>query len=119
MQGENYIAQKYIHQPFLIDELKFDLRIYVLITGVCPLRCFIYKGGMARFSTEKYQSPNEDNLHNMRMHLTNYAINKASENYIRNVDASKDNIGHKRSLESVLDLIDQMKNDGADLPTSE
>lgn len=76
VQGENYIAQKYIHQPLLIDELKFDLRIYVLITGICPLRCFIFKGGMARFATEKYRAPSEDNLTNLCMHLTNYAINK-------------------------------------------
>lgn len=32
------------------------------------------------------------------MHLTNYAINKNSENFIFNEDASDDDIGHKRSL---------------------
>ena len=43
--------------PYLIDGLKFDLRIYCLIYGVDPLRIFIYNDGIARFATESYASP--------------------------------------------------------------
>jgi len=82
IQGEHYVAQKYLHKPYLIDGLKFDLRIYVLVTGVKPLRCFIYKEGLARFATEAYQSPMGNNLNNLFMHLTNYAINKDAEGFI-------------------------------------
>ncbi len=32
-----------MHKPFLIDGLKFDMRIYVLISGIDPLRIFIYE----------------------------------------------------------------------------
>lgn len=32
-------------QPFLIDHLKFDLRIYVLITSCDPLRIWVFEEG--------------------------------------------------------------------------
>ncbi len=37
--------------PYLIDGLKFDLRIYALITCVHPLRVYVYNDGIVRFAT--------------------------------------------------------------------
>ena len=39
------------------------------------------------------------------MHLTNYAINKKSENFVFNEGVENDGDGHKRSLSSVLRVI--------------
>ena len=95
-----YIIQRYIHRPYLLDGLKFDMRIYCLITGCEPLRIFIFKNGLARFATEPYSTPNKSNISNTCMHLTNYAINKSNRNFI--VSDESDNKAHKRSLTSVF-----------------
>jgi tubulin polyglutamylase TTLL6/13 len=36
------------------------------------------------------------------MHLTNYAINKESENFVFNEDQDNDDLGHKRSFTSIM-----------------
>ncbi|CAI2383004.1 unnamed protein product [Moneuplotes crassus] len=102
---DNYIAQKYISKPYLINDLKFDLRLYVLISGVDPLRIYLYKDGLARFATEKYKKPNTKNFKNSYIHLTNYAINKNSSKYQSATGA--DDEGHKRSYRSIIEFLRQ------------
>ena len=41
------------------------------------------------------------------MHLTNYAINKDSENFVANTDEKADDVGSKRSFLSVLRRIEE------------
>ena len=56
-----YIAQEYIEEPYVLDNKKFDLRIYVMVTslgsgtsGDDPITAFIADEGMVRFCTEDY-----------------------------------------------------------------
>ena len=99
-----------MHKPYLIDNLKFDLRVYVLVYGVDPLRIFVFREGLARFATEEYTGPFKNNLDNLYMHLTNYAINKFSENFEANEDSGEDDTGSKRSVTSVLKQIEENEN---------
>ena len=66
---------------------------------------FIYEEGLARFATEKYAGPFKNNPDNLYMHLTNYAINKNSEHFVKNLDFS-DSSGHKRSLTSIFEYLE-------------
>ena len=45
------------------------------------------------------------------MHLTNYAINKNSEDFVFNEEESMDDVGHKRSLSAVLKQLEEEGND--------
>ena len=74
-----YVIQEYLDKPHLVDDLKYDLRIYVLLYGINPLRIYVHDQGIARFATEPYVAPRASNLDNLYMHLTNYAINKMND----------------------------------------
>lgn len=104
---DHYVVQRYLHKPFLIDELKFDLRIYVFVSGIDPLRVYMYREGLCRLSTVKYQPPSSQNLSNLCMHLTNYAINKGNKDYEKNKASDSDDVGHKRSLTFTLKFIEE------------
>ena len=80
------IVQQYISNPCLLENgQKFDLRIYVLITSVDPLRIYVYEEGLVRFASSKYTSQ-EDGIIDQYMHLTNYFVNKNNQEYKINND---------------------------------
>ncbi|KAH0794544.1 Tubulin-tyrosine ligase family protein [Histomonas meleagridis] len=63
------VAQEYI-KSFLINNTKFDLRIYVLIASITPLRVYIYRDGLCRFCSLK------SNLKSRYSRITNVALNR-------------------------------------------
>ncbi|KAK3088680.1 hypothetical protein FSP39_022293 [Pinctada imbricata] len=97
--GRCHVAQEYMHNVYLIDRYKFDLRIYVLLKKLEPLEFYICKEGLARFSTLPYENPTMRNIHETFMHLTNYSLNKRSTTFNR---SDRDDEGSKRTLTSVL-----------------
>lgn len=104
---QGFVIQQYLDKPHLVDELKYDLRIYVLLYGVNPLRIYIHKEGIARFCTEPYRKPNGRNLRNLFMHVTNYAINKHNSKFEQNEaeESDEEESGHKRSLNALLAML--------------
>jgi len=69
------IVTKYISNPLLLEKKKFDLRVYLLVTGHDPLKIYIYKESFARMSSDEYDLELED-LDNVFKHLTNVSVNK-------------------------------------------
>ena len=78
---EPAVVQEYINNPLLLDGLKFDLRLYVLVPSFDPLEAYISSCGLVRFCTAPYEAPTVDNLSNDYIHLTNYAVNKNNAEY--------------------------------------
>ena len=54
------VVQEYMQEPYLIDGLKFDLRLYVLVLSCEPLKVFLYRDGIVRFATHLYKPLSAD-----------------------------------------------------------
>ncbi len=63
----------------MLNNKKFDLRIYVLVSSVEPMTAFVAKEGLVRICTIDYHTPNKDNMHILLTHLTNFSLNKLSD----------------------------------------
>jgi tubulin polyglutamylase TTLL6/13 len=109
------VVQEYLSHPYLIDGLKFDMRIYVLIFSCEPLKIFLHKEGLVRFATQPYVpidlNSNRDQMQNMFVHLTNYALNKDNGDFKMPQNVN-DNTSHKRSISS---LFKTLKSQGKDV----
>ncbi|KAG8141938.1 hypothetical protein E2320_006591 [Naja naja] len=99
LQSRPAVVQEYMAKPFLIDKLKFDIRLYVLLRSLDPLEVHVAKDGLCRFCTEPYQEPALKNLHQVYMHLTNYSLNIHSGNFVH---SDSGNTGSKRTFSSIL-----------------
>ena len=79
----------------LANGLKFDMRFYVGITCWNPLRIYLYEDGLTRFATSPYTF-DLSSKENLYAHLTNYSLNKFSEQFEANDDLDECK-GHKWS----------------------
>jgi len=98
------IVSNYIGNPLTIDGLKFDLRIYVAITNLNPLRIYMHEEGLVRFATEIYEPPENSSKTglNQFIHLTNYSINKQNLGWFKeNLDDGDGKNGSKWSIKSL------------------
>ena len=103
IKTNEYIITKYITNINLIHNKKYDLRLYVLVTGLRPLRIYFYKEGLVRIASEKY-SLNISSIKNSFIHLTNRKINKRNKNfaYPNNTDDENANIWNLKTLKKYL-----------------
>ncbi len=80
---KDYLVSQYIRNPHLINDLKYDLRIYIFVSSYDPLRIYMFEEGLTRFATHKY-STNLKEVKKRFVHLTNFSVNKHSKHFITN-----------------------------------
>lgn len=93
----SHLVSKYIANPHIFNEYKYDLRIYVLITSFDPLKVYMHKYGIVRFATIKYAT-DPHYCSKRYMHLTNFALNKKNSKFVYNEEADDDGVGNKWSM---------------------
>jgi len=76
-----FLVQRYLESPLILAKKKFDCRLYVMITGVDQVEAFLCDEGLARFCTTNYRRPDQNNIKNLYMHLTNFSLNKNSTRF--------------------------------------
>jgi tubulin polyglutamylase TTLL4 len=69
---KDIVVSRYVSNPLLIENKKFDLRVYVLVTSFDPLRIYVYEQGLCRFASLEYST----DVRKRCVHLTNYSVNK-------------------------------------------
>ncbi|XP_014797293.1 PREDICTED: tubulin polyglutamylase TTLL5 isoform X1 [Calidris pugnax] len=111
---DDILVSRYISNPLLIDDFKFDVRLYVLVTSYDPLVIYLYEEGLARFATVRYDQASK-NIKNQFMHLTNYSVNKKSGDYVSSDDPEVEDYGNKWSMSAMLRYLKQEGRDTAAL----
>ena len=102
---ESCLVQSYLERPLLITGRKFDIRLYVLIPSISPIRVYIHDSGLARFCTHPYSE--DGSISDLRMHLTNFSLNKFDKNFKRGDLNNEDIENSKWSLPYLLEYLGQ------------
>eukprot|EP01095_Lingulamoeba_sp_RSL-Kostka_P006979 TRINITY_DN2209_c1_g1_i1.p1 TRINITY_DN2209_c1_g1~~TRINITY_DN2209_c1_g1_i1.p1 ORF type:complete len:332 (-),score=129.32 TRINITY_DN2209_c1_g1_i1:51-1046(-) len=103
---KEWVIQKYIEKPLLIDNRKFHLRVYVLAIGA--LKVYVYQDILALFSLFKYPGGNKD-LTNVSAHLTNTCYQKKQFSSDNNDDNNDNNDNEQSQNEMNEDEYDEDK----------
>jgi hypothetical protein len=78
LDNDNLVISRYISNPYLVQNKKSDLRVYVAVTSFYPLICYVYTDGLTRFAVDEY---NEDL--SQEASLTNYSLHKTNEKFVK------------------------------------
>ncbi|OHT06114.1 Tubulin-tyrosine ligase family protein [Tritrichomonas foetus] len=101
---EGLLVQEYISKPLIIGERKFDIRIYVFVPSIMPLRVYIHKNGLAKFCTHKYNE--HGSYDDSRAHLTNFSLNKEDLNFNRCSNGQNEEISDSKwSLDFLMEYL--------------
>lgn len=103
----DWVCQRYVQNPLLIDGLKFDFRIFATVVSLDPLEIHISRNSVARFCTEPFQPVRPGKVlkgHDALMHVTSFHLNRVARNYkpATQTAFNDDTDSSKRPLATVL-----------------
>jgi hypothetical protein len=102
-RSPSWVAQSYVRQPVLTAEgNKFDLRTWMLVTSLDPLRAYVIRDAHVRKAVEQYASDSVS-IKNKCAHLTNGSVQKHCKRYssaLRQMDKEK-LLEHKAGIGSI------------------
>jgi len=90
IKQKQYMLSKYLTNLDLIKNKKYDLRLYVLITGLKPLRIYFNKEGLVRISSKNF-TLNKKSIQDKFVHLTNTGVNEKNKNFIKPNNTENEN----------------------------
>jgi tubulin polyglutamylase TTLL11 len=64
-----YLVQRYVENPLVINNKKFDIRLYVVIKGVDPIEAYVCDEGLARFCTVSDPASSSREVGNSSLHF--------------------------------------------------
>jgi hypothetical protein len=89
---KNFVIQKYIERPMLLNNRKFDIRVWALLTQDMDL--YFFREGYLRLSSKPFAL---DNFQDEITHLTNVAIQKYSKLFGKTEDGNQLSFADLRS----------------------
>lgn len=96
---QQYVAQKYIENPMIILNRKFDIRQWVLVKCWNPLTVWFYEECYIRFGAVEY---NIQEITNRYMHLTNNSVTKHCEGADNEIEG---NMWEQSDLEEFIKVL--------------
>lgn len=74
-EGE-WVVQEYIDRPHLIDDRKYVLRVWLVVTSLDPLVCYMHTNGVFKMTARPFRSA-RNSADDLPTHLTNPSVQSA------------------------------------------
>jgi len=81
------IVQRYIEQPYLMHKRKFDLRVWVLVTSLKPLKVYYFNAPYLRVCSKDYKiESSSEHLNDRYIHLSNCCVNRQNSSAVEKME---------------------------------